>query len=110
MYQIPKQNTSLKIPYEFQNVFEKGFEYKFHEEIYLNNSVIRHPTPVYRLRDQAREISKGRFHIADLSRARVITKKSTSSVKKFQQDEKKKFWCVEWNTERSTIAILMQKA
>ncbi|KAK7576269.1 hypothetical protein V9T40_012555 [Parthenolecanium corni] len=53
-----------------KGVFEKGYEYTFTEEIFKVIKVIRHPVPVYEIKDLNDEIIDGHFYEAELQKVK----------------------------------------
>jgi len=47
--------------------FEKGYEYRFNEEVFTIDEVIKHPVPMYRLKDEKDEVIVGKFYESELS-------------------------------------------
>jgi len=49
--------------------FDKGYEYRFHEQVFTVGKVIRHPIPVYTLKEENGEPVVGKFYESELSKA-----------------------------------------
>jgi hypothetical protein len=53
-----------------KSLFEKGYEYRFTEELFVIDKVIPHAVPVYILKDLQGEPIKGKFYESELSLVR----------------------------------------
>ena len=68
--QKPKYSIgdSVRIAKE-KGKFDKGYEYRFHEQVFTVDKVIRHPIPVYTLKEENGEPVVGKFYESELSKA-----------------------------------------
>ncbi len=56
--------------------FEKGYEQRFQEEIFIIDKVVEHPVPMYRLKDETNEPVIGKFYEPELSLIRGVKNKA----------------------------------
>jgi Integrase core domain len=68
---------------------EKGYEYRFSEEIYEITNVLAHPVPMYRIKDELGKPIKGKFYEPELSYVRNFATKEHQIDKVLQRRGKK---------------------